>query len=385
MGPILLLDKSVLESLSEEEIRCLNQYYWVVYAPVQFIDMLLQKEEDRIAEVAHKIQPTDPCFTMHYRVSVALNLLDKNYPDRLPSRIDAKITRRKELPFGVHPEKEVLRCWKSGEYAAAKQVLSERFRSSTRFLDLDKLRKGYNFPSVTSLSELKSAILAFCDTPDLQQQAANFEFLLDEADLSGISEPIRERWLKCGMPPLKEFAPYAHYCLTVFTAFYTAIANGLIGNRTSRVTLEYLLYLPFCQVFCSNNPVHKQFVPLFLGDIRKKQDFVDSATLKQELKRICAHWESVPEIERKEYLEKFGGYPPELEDSITNQLWKKYMPPRTERGSRRKEWEEVLTDFHKAFANSQEEKELIQEIVDTVKEVRRERARAPAADLPSDT
>ena len=119
--------------------------------------------------------------------------------------------------------------------------------------------------------------------------------------------------------------------------------------------------------------------------MRSQQDFVDSATLKQDLKRIYVHWESVPEIERKEYLEKFGGYPPELEDSITNQLWKKYMPPRTERSSRRKEWDEILTDFHKAFANTQEEKELIQEIVDTVKEVRRERARAAAADLPSDT
>lgn len=385
MGPQLFLDKSVLQSLSEEEIRCLNQYYLVVYAPVQFIDMLLQKEEDRIAEIAQKIQPTDPCYTMHYRISAALNLLDRNYPDSLPSRIDAKLSGKKELPFSPHPEKEVLRCWKSGEYAAAKQVLSKRCRSSTRSIDLDKLRKDYIFPSITSFAELKSATIAFCDTTDSQQQAANLEFLLDEAELMNIAEPIRDRWFKCGKPHLKEFAPYAYYCLTVFTAFYTAIANGLIGTQTSRVTLEYLLYLPFCQVFCSDDLFHKQLAPIFLGDIRKQQDFVNSVTLKQDLKRIYAHWESLPEIARKEYLEKFGGYPPELEDSITNQLWKKYMPPRTERSSRRKEWDEILTDFHIASANSQEEKELIQEIVDTVKEVRRERASASTSDLPSDT
>jgi hypothetical protein len=381
----LFLDKSILQSLSDEEIRCLNRYYLVVYAPVQFVDILQYNEKNKIANVAHKIQPINPCYTMHYRISVAHNLLDRNHPDRLPSRIDAILTDQKSLPFGVHPEKEALRCWKVNEFANAKQVLSERWCSSTRTINLDKLQKGFNFPSVTSFTDLKSATLAFCDTVDLQQQSANFEFLLDEADLLGISDVIRERWLDCGMPPLKEFAPYAYYCLTVFTAFYTAIANGLIGSRISRVDLEYLLYLPFCQVFCSDNPFHKQFASLFLGDIRKQQDFVDSTKLQQDLKRISVYWKSVPDTERKAYQEKFGNYPPALADSITLKLWEKHMPPRTNLKKSRKEWNEIISDFHKAFKPSPEEEELIQEIVDTVKEVRSERARAAAADLPSDT
>lgn len=385
MGPQLFLDKSALQSLSDEETRCLNRYYMVVYAPVQFIDILLQKEEGEIAKVAHKIQPMDQCFTMHYRISVAHNLLDRNHPDRLPSRIDAILTDQKSLPFGVHPEKEALRCWKVNEFANAKQVLSERWCSSTRTINLDKLQKGFTFPSVTSFTDLKSATLAFCDTVDLQQQSANFEFLLDEADLLGISDVIRDRWFECGMPPLKEFAPYAYYCLTVFTAFYTAIANGLIGSRVSRVALEYLLYLPFCQVFCSNDPFHKQFASLFLGDIRKQQDFVDSTELKQDLKHISAYWKSVPDTERKEYQEKFGNYPPALADSITLKLWEKHIRPRTDLKKSREEWNEILAPSHKDFKPSLEEEELIQEIVDTVKEVRRERAGAMAADLPSDT
>lgn len=372
MGPQLFLDKSVLQSLSEEEIWCLNRYYLVVYASVQFIDILLQKEEDGITEVAHKIQPTDQCFTMHYRISIAHNLLDRNHPDRLPSRIDAILTGQESLPFGVHPEKEALRCWNAGEASSAKQVLSERWCSSTRTIDLDKWRKRYKFPSVTSFAELKSATLAFCDTSDLQQQAANFEFLLDEADLACISEPIRERWFECGMPPLKEFAPYAYYCLTVFTAFYTAMANGLIGTRISRVALEYLLYLPFCQVFCSNDPFHKQFVPLFLGDFRKQQDFVDSTELKQDLSNIYTYWQSISDAERKAYQEKYAYYPPVLSDSITVQLWEKYMPPRTERKKQRKEWDSILSDFHKAFAGESEE-ELIREINEVIAEVRRAR------------
>ena len=372
MGPHLLLDKSVLQSLSDEETLCLNNYYLVVYAPVQFVDILQYKEKSKIANIAHKIQPTNPCYTMHYRISIALNLLDRNFPERIPSLIDAKLSGKKELPLAPHPEKEVLRCWKSGEYATTKQVLSERFRSSTRPIDLDKLRKDYNFPSVTSLTELKSATLAFCENTAPHQQSANFEFLLDEADLMNIAEPIRNRWYECDKPSLRDYAPYAYYCLTVFVAFYTAIANGLIDPNIDRVSLEYLLYLPFCQVFCSDDSFHKQFAPLFLGDIRKQQDFVNSLELTQDLNNIYVYWQSVSDVERKTYQEKYTYYPPILADSITVQLWEKYMPPRTERKKTRKEWEDILSDFHKAFAGKSEE-ELIREINEVIAEVRRER------------
>ena len=231
MGPLLLLDRYTLQSLSDEEMWSIYRYYLAVNVPVQFIDILQQKEKDTLTEVVRKLHLMDSDFTVHYRISIAHNLLERDHPDRLPSRIDAILTGRKNLPFGIHPEKEALRLWKADELTIAKQLLSERWRSTTRAIDLgNKLRKGYNFPAVTSFAELKSATLAFCDTPDPQQQAANFEFLLDEADLGNISEPIRNRWFECGRPPLKKFAPYAYYCLTVFAAFYTAIANGLIEH-----------------------------------------------------------------------------------------------------------------------------------------------------------
>jgi hypothetical protein len=134
--------------------------------------------------------------------------------------------------------------------------------------------------------------------------------------------------MQCDMPRLREFAPYAHYCLTVFIAFYTALANGLVGTRpTNRVDLEYLLYLPFCCAFSSSDNFHKQFAPLFLT---AKQDFIDGHNLKQDIARIHAHWASLSEPERQEYRKRSGNYPPDWEDSITNQLWKKHMRPRSE-------------------------------------------------------
>ena len=60
MGP-QLFQKSVLQSLSDEEVQYLNCYYMVVYAPIQFADILQYKKKNKIANVgdlkrAHKIQ-----------------------------------------------------------------------------------------------------------------------------------------------------------------------------------------------------------------------------------------------------------------------------------------------------------------------------------------
>ena len=105
--------------------------------------------------------------------------------------------------------------------------------------------------------------------------------------------------------------------------------------------------------------------------MKRKQDFVDNATLKQDLKRIYAYWNSVPEVECEAYQEKFGNYPPALTDSITSQLWEKHIRPRTERKRGQKGSNEILADCHKAFPDTPEEKELIHEINEVIAEVRR--------------
>ncbi len=130
------------------------------------------------------------------------------------------------------------------------------------------------------------------------------------------------------MPLLKNFAPYAHYCLLVYTAFYLGLANRLIGTRsTNRINLEYVLYLPFCKVFASNDNFHKQFAPLFLDET---QDFIDGSVFKADIKRINHYWQSLSEKDRDKIRKESGDYPPDWEDSITNQLWKKHMSPRAE-------------------------------------------------------
>ena len=355
MAPQLLLNVSSLQSLSAEEVDVLDSYYFPVNVPAQFIDMLRLQEEGEIAKVIGKIRPIkETCWTLHYRILLSRALLSAKF------RVNE-----------VHPEKEALRCWKTGQFSTAAQVLSERWRSTTRGFALKKWQKEVDFPTVHSFAELKPAVLAFCDSSAHQRE--NLQFLLEETELLGSDsipklKSVFNRWVACGMPPMKEFAPYAHYCLTVLTAFYIALANGLIhAEQTERIDLEYLFYLPFCQVFSSDDAFHKQFAPIFL---RAQQDFVEGDALKRDLARIHAHWRSMPETERADYLEKLGDYPPRLKRSITALLWEKHIPPRPDVKARRKEWAEIRSHFHTAFADSPTA-ELLREFDKVTLEVRR--------------
>ena len=357
MGPQLLLNVSSLQSLSAEEVDVLDSYYFVVNVPAQFVDILRLRGAEEIAKVVGKIRPIEEtCWTVHYRILLSRALLSAKF------RADE-----------VHPEKEALRCWRSNQFATAEQVLSGRWRSTTCAIALEKWQQVMEFPTVCSLAELKPVVLAFCDSPAHQRE--NLQFLLAETELLGSDsipqlKSVVNRWVARGMPPLKKFAPYAYYCLTVLIGFYTALANGLIRvEETEWVDLEYLFYLPFCRVFSSDVAFHKQFAPIFLME---HQDFVEGDALKQDLARIHAHWRSVPETELQEYQRKLGNYPPILKHSITTRLWEKHIPPRPGVKARRKAWDEIRSHFHAAFADTPTA-ELLREFDEAIVEVRRAR------------
>ena len=382
MGPQILLDKSALQSLSDDETWCLTRYYYVIYTSILFNEVLgdLTKDEDNeeskriVRQVSNKIKPVDSCFTTDYQILLEYNLLGNEIiMDGSPIRIDAIPVLTPDLGkgiyFGVQPEREDLWRWKAKQFTTEEYEYSKKWRAWSKSIDLEKWRKFEGFPTINSLEELVPAVQDSWEKVPYHLEP--LQFLLTEAGIpEDSSNQIFKKWDQCGVPQLQEFAPYAYYCFTVLFSFYTALANNLIGTRaTNRVDLEYLFYLPFCKAFSSGDKFHKDFAPLFLND---QQNFIDSSTLKQDLKRIQVHsdseyhllrstvktllkkqvisltnindkvtratakillkhtqnhWDSRLAIEHREQVER---YPPDWNDSITNQLWKKYAIPRSE-------------------------------------------------------
>jgi hypothetical protein len=341
MGPQLLFDKSALQGLSRAEVLTATTHYYLVYSPILFAEILgdlkkfssLDRQKQEVAKVTSKIQGGDSCFTAHYKTLLEMNLLGSHVqmdgrPILLGGTDVVDSLGRKGTFFEEEPERPALRRWLSGKMSDAEQLLSSRWRDSTRAFSLERLRSSsLRDPKIRDFQSLMSTTERLCN--DGSRQLENLQWIIAEARIqerTGIA--IFNRWLSCGMPPLEQFAPFAYYCLRVFAAFYLGLANDLLGTRsTNRLDLEYTLYLPFCKVFCSCDHFQLAFAPLFAqGD----QDVVDGQVLKRDLRRIRQHFDSLPEQDRKAYREKFGFNPPDWEDSFTNTVWKKHMKPRSE-------------------------------------------------------
>lgn len=361
MGPQILLDKSTLQSLSEKETFSLGNHYWIVYSPILFIEILgdykkfkndIDKSKKEVAKIAYKINGFESSFTANYRLLLHDDLLGHKVPmEGRPVALGGKEVIDGEGKRGVYfdedPEHKALRRWTEGKFSEAEEILSDSWRKSTKGIDLDIWRNRHkDFPKASSLEDLKKRASELLDNPRTQYE--NLQWLFEEVSFDDrLKTPIFNRWIDKGMPSLKLFSPYAYYCLHVLITFYLAIANGFIGTKsTNRIDLEYVFYFPFCKVFASTDKVLRQFSPLFLGN---DQDFVWGDDLKKDLCQISQYWENLGDDEKKNYRKKYGDYPPDNPDSITNQLWIKHMRPRDEYGGDEESTPEQAQEILKKF------------------------------------
>ncbi len=109
-----------------------------------------------------------------------------------------------------------------------------------------------------------------------------------------------------------------HYCL--LRGFVKRSKKG-----KAHLDMQYLYYLPFCQIFSSDDKDLIQLVPLFL---RSDQVFVSKADLQQDLKRLSAYFTDLSEDKGKIFHDEYGFYPPDFQDSFTADMWKRFARPR---------------------------------------------------------
>ena len=138
--------------------------------------------------------------------------------------------------------------------------------------------------------------------------------------------------------------------LTINRFFCLVLPTQLLRNvkASDKIDLAYLYYLPFCSAFTSKDNFHPEIVPLFLTS---DQTFVNETELKNDLAKLVAYYESLPENVLKTGLIHFAAYPPEDTSFLVTRLWGKYLP----------RWRE-LKDMPKPPLAPEEEKRLVGEI-----------------------
>ncbi len=343
MGPIIIFDKSTIQSLSDEEARWLTHHYFSNITPILFFEILadLKKEfrdkrspETFVAGLADKFSPINSVVNTHH-IYLFMNELIAGIPVEMDKRavigggkIITDATGKKGVFLDEPPEQEAFRRWQKGEFAELEHLVAKRWRTAIQEIDSEAfvkhwhgLMQGAQIPNLEYATRL---VDSFCS-------GNKTRFTLLKALMLSLGVPpafkpaIIKRWKALGGPPIMEFAPYAAWCFRVNLLSNIAIAHNLVRkplDANNRIDLQYLYYLPFCQVFVSNDIFHKTIAPLLL---KSDQSFIAGLDLKCDLAKIDAHWKSLSEEEKSKGSINYAAYPPLNPELLTCQLWDKHM------------------------------------------------------------
>ena len=342
--PTIIIDKSTLESLSNFEIQALGRYYLAVSTHVLLneIGADLKKEFDdgrnpeKVVSILSNRMHGLYRFNTNWYTLLELSLLGHKIPiDHLaPVYLEGKVTHipgvGRGMYFDEQEERKTLFNWANGEFDESDYKLADEWRSEidnidlkSWYKDIDKKLKSLKSKSFEDILPIVEEIL---NNPVVQFELLQFLIKLAKVSAEN-STAIFNRWNNCGMPQIQVFSEYGYYCLKVYLIFWWALYSGLVGPRSTHcVDLHYLYELPFCRIFSSNDKFHKNLSRLLLTN---QQIFIEGRELKSDLKRIEEYVNSLSEedsIRPCPYP-----YPPDWDDSFTNQVWRKYVPlPREE-------------------------------------------------------
>lgn len=339
MGPVLIFDKSTLQSLSLDEAVWLENFFHSNITPIFFIETLAdlskpkttRRAELLVAELARKT-PIGGSFPNGFHQALVGNDLAGYHPP-MTNRVvlvGGVNMRNPEGKVGAHfdefDEATAMARWQDGKFHEIERAVAGRWRSILTNIDFRSMMKqamsALGEDRVATLDEARLLVEGFVKRSGVSVVRFAREFL-------GIGpqwqEEIDRRYSETGDTPLNEFAPYAAYVLRVSLFFYTAMASHLIARErpSNMADIAYLYYLPFCQVFASNDKLHARTAPMFCD---MGQEFVDGKALKAGLRELNEYYSGRMEEIEKVGIMRFAQRPPRELDNAVTQLWDKFMP-----------------------------------------------------------
>ena len=342
MGPILIFDKSVLESLNPDEAVWLDQFFLTNITPLFFVETLADLEkksragrtpEDIVGSLAYRTPDLHAKANVHHRSLLEGELSGQGKIDMSYGRPHigggkyVELGGKTGVMFEESPEEEALKRWQEHKFLDIERSYAKQWREGLSNIDLEEIYSYYQlrfsgYPKPKNLEEVKAMVDKFIDDPNQEQ------ILTTGLASIGVSPKFQQeiigRWRAEGSPIIRKFAPYFTHVLSVDLVFYFGIGSDLIGRGrpSHKIDIAYLYYLPFCMVFTSNDKLHKVLAPLFL---RPNQSFVSGEKLKEDLKKLDAYYDALPQEIKVKGVYFFAYSPPHDTSFLTTQLWDKHM------------------------------------------------------------
>lgn len=344
MGPILIFDKSFLESLSPDEAVWLDQFFLTNITPIFFVETLADLEkkarfgkspEDVVGSLAYKTPDLHSKVNLYHQTLLEGELFGRVKIDLKYGRPHIGGGRFVELGgqtgayFEASPEEEALIRWRDHKFIELERSYAKQWREALRNVSFEEMYSHHQayfsgHPKPKTLQEVKVMVDKVIDNPD-QEQVLRIGLAFIGITLK-FQEEIIALWRAEGSLPIRSFAPYFTHVLSVDLLFMLGIGNDLIsrGRPSHKIDVAYLYYLPFCMVFTSNDKLHKALVPLFL---RPNQSFISGDGFKTDLKLLDIYFDTFPPEIKARGVYSFASFPPHDNSFLTTQLWDKHMAP----------------------------------------------------------
>ena len=344
MGPTLIFDKSVLESLNPDEAVWLDQFFLANITPLFFVETLadLQKNtrsgrtpEDIVWSLAYRTPDLHSKANVHHRTLLEGELTgeEKMEMDGRPVIGGGKYVElggQTGVFFEASPEEEAMKRWQEHKFLELERFYAQQWRTGLSNVDLEEIYSYYQkafagHPKPKTLEEVKAMADKFIDNPN--QEQVLITGLTSIGVTTKFQQEIVTRWQSAGKPSIRKFAPYFTHVISVDLVFMFGIGADLIGRGrpSHKIDVAYLYYLPFCKIFTSNDKLHKALAPLFLTP---NQSFISGEELKEDLKKLDAHYDTLPEETKVRGVYVFAHSPPLDTSFLVTRLWDKYMSPK---------------------------------------------------------
>jgi hypothetical protein len=350
MGPVLSFDKSFLESLTQDEAMWLDNFFLTNITPTFYVETLAdlnkgkkkgrveRTEEELVEEICKKTPSIESCPNVHYKRLVVEELMGHQVEMDEHHRPIISGGEYHTLPdgnvginFRQFPETAALGRWKRHQFLEVERDFASVWRQSLTNLNFDDLiiQAKNNLPNDIHFSSMLD-VKKYVDESVKSRYNQYIHFALLMLDIPDKArKQILERWHQTRPMSFEQFAPYAAYVLKINLFFYLCLNKSFLseshkGKPSNIVDLSYLYYLPFCMIFTSNDSLHVRIASMFMG---KEQTFVLGKDLKADLKRLNDFYLKLPDEIKEQGVMKFAQNPPTEIDTLTGELYDKYMKP----------------------------------------------------------
>jgi hypothetical protein len=333
MGPVVLLDKSPFQKCPKELVPELFRHFTLVVPPILLKEILEDHAEkpQMCFGLARRLDFMEIAINVGFQRMLQSNLMGHPVPLEGQPCLEARPINTAEGLLNVlkeAPEAEALRRWQKGEINPEEREAAARWQKSSETFDMEGF-KAHVRKAAEGLPKFRS------NEGDTMADVARFvdrwlvganQMQLLELTLIEFPEEfrvrVRERWEQQKAVSLQAFAPYAYFCLRLRYVFAFGLVNGFLStHHNSLLDFEYLYYLPFCHIFCSDDKrLHGILAPVLVRDDQTVWDYLK---LRRALEETWFFFSQLNPEEVRKWLDTKGHYPPSG-SFITRQMYEQY-------------------------------------------------------------